>query len=111
MADSYIEVTHENFAETVLRAPRLVIVNFSAEKSTACQIQDPEFAAISKEYQEQITFARLNVEGQTELTSQWKVEGVPTLLFFKGGQEIYRITGIVMRDRLRRQIQGVLLTN
>jgi thioredoxin 1 len=31
------------------------------------------------------------------------------LIFFKNGQEIYRIKGIVMRDRLRRQVEGVLL--
>ena len=111
MADSYIEVTHTNFAEKVLNSPDLVIVNFSAGKSAACQIQDPEFEAVSKEYQERITFARLNVEAQTELTSQLNVDGVPTIIFFKSGQEIYRIKGIVMRDKLRRRIEGVLLAN
>ena len=111
MADSYIDVTRESFAEKVLNAPNLVIVNFSAEQSNACKIQNPEFEAISKEYHERATFARLNVSGQNEFTSQWKVESVPTLIFFKNGSEIYRITGIVMRTRLRRQIEGILLAN
>ncbi|GAC1359244.1 MAG: thioredoxin [Ktedonobacteraceae bacterium] len=111
MANSYIEVTRENFAEKVLNAPGLVLVNFSAERSNACQILDPEFEAVSKEYQDQVTFAKLDVTGQEELTSRWNVEGVPTLVFFKGGNEIYRIPGIVMRNKLRRQIEGVLLAN
>lgn len=111
MADSYIEVTQEDFAEKVLNAPNLVIVNFTAEQSSACRILDPEFEAVSKEYQEQIRFARLDVTEHKDLTSQWKVEGVPTLIFFKGGNEIYRIAGIVMRNKLRRQIEGVLLAN
>jgi thioredoxin 1 len=111
MANSYIEVTQEDFAEKVLDAPTLVIVNFSTEKSNACQILDPEFEAVSKEYQDQVTFAKFNVTGQDELTSQWKVDGVPTLIFFKGGHEIYRIPGIVMRNKLRRRIEGVLLAN
>ncbi len=111
MADSYIHVTHEDFAEKVLGSPNLVIVNFSANQITACKIQDPEFEAISQEFKDRVTFARLNVNEQNALTKQWNVENVPTLIFFKNGSEIYRVTGIVMRDRLRRQIEGVLLVN
>ncbi|TMC23820.1 MAG: thioredoxin [Chloroflexi bacterium] len=109
MADNYIELTNENFAEQVLESSRLVIVNFSTEQSAACQIQEPEFAALSREYQDRVTFAKLNVDSQAELTHDLKVTGIPTLIFFKGGQEIYRIPGVMMRNRLRRQIEGVLL--
>lgn len=111
MADSYIEVTSENFPETVLNSSRITIVNFSADTIGACQIQEPEFEAVSKEYHDRITFARVNVESQRSLANQWNVEGVPTLIFFKEGNELYRIKGITMRDRLRRQIEGVLLAN
>jgi thioredoxin 1 len=111
MGDSYIDITKENFAEKVLNSPSLVIVNFSAEHSHACKIQDPEFEAISKEYQNKVTFAKLCLNEQNEFTNQWHVDNVPTLIFFKGGNEIHRITGIVMRHRLRRQVEGVLLAN
>ncbi|HLI88767.1 MAG TPA: thioredoxin domain-containing protein [Ktedonobacteraceae bacterium] len=109
MAESYIEVTDENFGEKVLQAPQMVVVYFSSEQSGACQIQEPEFVAISKEYGERITFARLNVDTAGTITSEWNIDGIPTLIFFKGGNELYRIRGIVMRARLRRQIEGVLL--
>ena len=111
MVDNYIEVTSEDFAEKVLEAPQLVIVNFSADHSTPCQILEPEFAAISKEYEGRALFTRMNVENWPELAHQWNVDGIPTLIFFKGGAEIHRIRGIVMRDKLRRQIEGVLLAN
>jgi thioredoxin 1 len=110
MAENYIEVTKDNFAEKVLQATQLTVVLFWAEQSGACQIQVPEFEVISREYQNRITFTRLNVTNHEELTSQWNVEGIPTMIFFKGGKEIYRITGIVMRQKLRRQIEGLLLT-
>ncbi len=109
MADNYIDVTKQDFAEKVLGSAQMVIVNFSATWSSSCQILDPEFVAVSKEYQEHVTFAKLNVDENEELTSQWNVDGVPTLVFFKGGQEINRIKGIIMRDKLRRQVAGTLL--
>ncbi|MBO0780024.1 MAG: thioredoxin family protein [Ktedonobacteraceae bacterium] len=117
MADSYIEVTKDTFAEKVLSIPssQIVIVNFSSAQSGACQIQDPEFDAVSKElsatYQERALFARVSIEGQDEFTQKWNILDVPAMVFFKDGREIYRITGIVMRERLRRRIEGVLLAN
>ncbi len=112
MADhihSYIEVTSQDFAEQVLNAPQMVVVDFSSERSSSCQIFDPEFEAISKEYLGRVTFAKVDVDANEVLISQWKVDGIPTLIFFKNGQEINRIKGIVMRDKLRRQVEGALL--
>ncbi len=109
MADTYADVTTDDFDAHVLTAPLMVIVNFSVEKSTTCQIQEPEFVAISKEYQGRVTFAKINVETQPDLVQRWNIDGVPTLIFFKRGQELYRIKGVVMRDKLRRQIEGALL--
>jgi len=111
MADNYIQVTREDFSEQVLHARHLVIVNFSREQSAACQIQDPEFEAVSKDFLDRIIFARLNIQGQNDFTNQWHVDSVPTLVFFKDGREVYRITGVVMRYKLRRKIEGVLLVN
>jgi thioredoxin 1 len=111
MAGNYIEVSDQDFAEKVLGVQQMVLVDFSAESSAACQIQDPEFEAISKEYQGRAVFARVNTDKNQEVISQWKIEGIPTIIFFKSGREINRIKGIIMRDRLRRQIEGALLAN
>lgn len=111
MAGNYIEVSDQDFAEKVLEVQQMVLVDFSAESSAACQIQDPEFEAISKEYQGRVVFARVNTDKNQEVISQWKIEGIPTIIFFKSGREINRIKGIIMRDRLRRQIEGALLAN
>lgn len=111
MVESYIEVSDQDFAEKVLQAPQMVLVNVWAENSGACKIQDPEFEAISKEYQGRVVFARLNADTNGDLVSQWHVEGIPTIIFFKNGREINRIKGIMMRGRLRRQIEGALLAH
>ena len=106
---SYIDVTSQDFSEQVLNAPQMVVVDFSSDRSSSCQIFNPEFAAVSEEYQGRVTFAKLDVDTNETLTSQWNVDGIPTLIFFKNGQEINRIKGIVMREKLRRQVEGALL--
>jgi thioredoxin 1 len=106
---SYIDVTDQDFTEQVLNAQQMVVVDFSSDRSSSCQIFNPEFEAVSKQYLGRVTFAKLDVDTNEALTSQWNVDGIPTLIFFKNGQEINRIKGIVMRDKLRRQIEGALL--
>ena len=106
---SYIDVTDQDFTEQVLNAQQMVVVDFSSDRSSSCQIFNPEFEAVSKQYLGRVTFAKLDVDTNEALTSQWNVEGIPTLIFFKNGQEINRIKGIVMRDKLRRQIEGAML--
>jgi len=111
MAGNYIDVSDQDFAEKILEVQQMVLVNFSTESSAACKIQDPEFEAVSKEYQDRAVFARIDADKNKEAISQWKVDGIPTIIFFKSGREINRIKGIIMRDRLRRQIEGALLAN
>jgi thioredoxin 1 len=112
--DSYKNITSQDFPAQVLQAEQMVIVNFSSDKSGACQIFDPEFAAISKEYEGRVTFRRLNLdelEKDDPLVKDWTIDGIPTVIFFKQGHEINRIKGVVMREKLRRQIEGVLLAH
>ena len=107
----YIDIASQDFPEQVLQAEQMVLVDFSSDKSNACQIFDAEFAAVGKEYQGRVTFARLNIDNETSLTNEWNVTGIPTVIFFKNGQEINRINGIVMRQKLRKQIEGTLLAH
>ena len=102
----FIDISSQEFPEQVLQAEHMVLVDFSSDKSNACQIFDAEFAAVGQEYLGRVTFARLNIDNDTSLTNEWKVTGIPTVIFFKNGQEINRINGIVMRQKLRKQIEG-----
>ncbi|HVB62328.1 MAG TPA: thioredoxin domain-containing protein [Ktedonobacteraceae bacterium] len=111
MSDSYIDVSSKDFAEKVLSAEPMVLVNFTATGSGACQIQAPEYEAISKEFQGRAIFAQLVTDKNEDITNQWNIDGIPTIIFFKSGREIHRIKGIIMRERLRKQIEGVLLVH
>ncbi len=112
MADQITStVSSQNFAEKVLEVEQLVIVNFFSNTSNSCKIFEAEFVAVGKEYQSRAIFAQVEVDLNEQLVHQYGIEGIPTLLFFKGGQEINRIKGIVMREKLRRQIEGALLVS
>jgi thioredoxin 1 len=66
---------------------------------------------VGREFQGRVTFAQVDVSSSPELVSQYTIDGIPTLVFFRKGQEIHRTKGIVMRDKLRLQVQGVLVVS
>jgi thioredoxin 1 len=114
MADqiaSTITVNNQDFTEKVLQDPKMVAVNFFSEQSSSCEIFAPEFAAVSQELKDRVTFAQVDVADNESLIKQYSIDGIPTVVFFKGGQEIHRIKGIVMRDKLRRQVEGTLVVS
>ena len=56
MADSYFDVSDEDFIEKVIQAPQMVLVNFSTDTSAACQIQDPEFGGPGQQTRANLMF-------------------------------------------------------
>jgi thioredoxin 1 len=111
MADhKYIEVTDQTFGESVLRADQPVVVDFWAPWCRPCLAMAPTFEALAAEYAGKMTFAKLNTDDNQMTAGRLGIQGIPTLVFFRGGREIDRIVGLVSRDVLRKHIESALAT-
>ncbi|MCA9478415.1 MAG: thioredoxin [Simkania sp.] len=103
-------ITPENFDEVVKQADTPVIVDFWAPWCGPCQMMGPVFEELSNEYEGKLSFAKLNTEDHPELASQFGIQGIPTLIFVKGGSEAGRIVGFAPKDVLKAKIDEVLKT-
>jgi thioredoxin 2 len=68
----------------------------------------PTFAQLAKQYTNQVLFAKLNTEEEQGIASQFGIRSIPTLAFFKGGQETHRVSGALGPSDLDRYIQQQL---
>jgi len=89
---SAINISKENFHEEVIRAEKPVLVDFWAPWCGPCRTVLPMVEEIAGERSD-IKVAKINVEEQPELASQFRVMSIPTLMVFEGGKVVNRSMG------------------
>ncbi|HEX6123659.1 MAG TPA: thioredoxin, partial [Ktedonobacterales bacterium] len=101
-------VTDATFSREVLNSTEPVIVDFWAPWCHPCLRMAPTFEALAVEYQGKIRFAKLNTDENENTPMRYGIQGIPTMIFFRGGQEVDRIVGLVNRETLKRRLDAVL---
>ncbi len=93
MAGNVLEVTDQNFDTEVLQAGMPVLVDFWAEWCGPCRMLAPTVEALAKEYAGKVKVAKVNVDQNIATASRYGIQGIPTLLLFKGGQVREQLVG------------------
>lgn len=93
MAGNILEVTDQNFDTEVLQAGMPVLVDFWAEWCGPCRMLAPTVEALAKEYAGKVKVAKVNVDENIATASRYGIQGIPTLLLFKGGQVREQLVG------------------
>ena len=81
------------FASKVLQASRPVMVEFGADWCGPCKMLEPVLADLADAYEGQVDFYTVNVDHNPNLAMEYGVMGVPTLILFKNGEAVNRLTG------------------
>ncbi len=102
------EVTDAEFEQEVLKADLPVVVDFWAEWCGPCHQIAPILEKLAEEYDGKIKFVKLDTEENFETSESYGVLSLPTLLVFKEGQQIERITGARPRGDLKRSLDKAL---
>jgi thioredoxin 1 len=94
------EVTEATFENEVLTDSQLVLVDFSAVWCGPCKMLDPIVEQLAQEWSEQVKVVKVDVDHNASIAIQYQVFGVPTLILFKDGEALERVTGYQPKDRL-----------
>ena len=105
---SEITLTSDNFEKEVIQSKSPVLVDFWAPWCGPCKMFAPTFAQLAKQYTNHVLFVKLNTEEEQGIAAQFGIRSIPTLAFFKGGQESHRVSGALGPSDLDRYIQQQL---
>ena len=93
-------VSEDTFQSEVLDFPLPVVVDFTAVWCGPCKMLEPVVKQLADEWAGKAKIVKLDVDHNTNLTVQYGVMGVPTLMLFVKGKESQRITGYQPKDRI-----------
>ena len=94
-----IEITKENYEAEVLQSDKPVLLDFWASWCGPCHMVSPVIEQIGEE-NDSIRVGKVNVDEQGELTMQFRVVSIPTLVVMKGGEEVNRIVGAASKSEI-----------
>ncbi|MHA7967796.1 thioredoxin [Paenibacillus sp. CAU 1782] len=103
---SAVALTKDTFSESVKAGVSLV--DFWAPWCGPCKTQLPIVEELSSELAGQATIAKINVDEEPELASQFGVMSIPTLILFKDGQPVDKMVGLQSKDSLKAKISNQL---
>ncbi len=103
-----LDLTQTNFSNEVLKSTEPVLVDFYAPWCGPCKMIAPLVEEVAKEYAGKIKVVKVNVDEAGDLAGQYGVMSIPTLIFFKGGQEQERLTGLQSKKELVEKLHVLL---
>lgn len=98
MSENTIEVTDSTFNDIVSDNP-LVVVDCWAPWCGPCRMIAPVIDELSTQY-EDVKFGKLNTDENMEISRKFQIMAIPTLLFFKNGELVERVTGVVPKGHI-----------
>jgi len=103
-----ITITDANFDELVLKSDKPVLIDFWAEWCGPCRMVGPIVEEIAKEFDGKAVVGKVDVDSNPNISMNYGIRNIPTLLFFKGGQIVDKQVGAVPKSVLANKLNAQL---
>ena len=103
-----IAVTDSTFEEEVLRSPIPVVVEFWTPTCGACRQVAPVIQALARELAGKVVFATMDASRNMATALRFRVQGVPTFLFFRSGLLLDTMVGAASKEAILYRVQRLI---
>ncbi|MDL1967784.1 MAG: thioredoxin [Deltaproteobacteria bacterium] len=108
MAEGILEIDDSVFDAEVLKSDKPVLIDFWAPWCGPCMAISPLVEQLAGEFGDKIKFVKCNVDDNPTSPGKYGIRSIPTLMFFKDGNVVDQVIGIVAKSKLEEVINKIL---
>ncbi len=101
-----LTITDSNFEELVLKSDKPVLVDFWAEWCGPCRVVGPIVEELANDYEGKAVVGKVDVDSNPNISMQFGIRNIPTLLVFKNGQVVDKQVGAVPKTVLAGKLDA-----
>ena len=102
-----LTITDANFSE-FLASDKPLVVDFWATWCGPCKMMGPIVESLAEKFDGQVNIGKLNVDENDETCDAFGIRSIPTLIFFKNGEVVDRVVGVIPQNELEARIQKLI---
>ncbi len=103
-----VELNGNNFQQEVLESSIPVLIDLWAPWCMPCRMISPIVEELGNDNQGKLKVCKLNTDENQNIAARYGIQGIPTLLFFKDGQEVDRIVGVTPKPIIQKKLDAIL---
>jgi thioredoxin len=108
LLDRPVPLSEDTFERTIKESDVPVLVDFYADWCGPCKMMAPAVDEIAAAYQGRALVGKLNTDLAQRTSTSLGIRGIPTVIVYRGGQEVARQTGAVPKAKLEELVKSAL---
>lgn len=93
---------------TLINSDQLVLIDFFAEWCGSCKMLAPILKQVKEEMGDSLKIVKIDVDKNQSLASTYQVRGVPTMMLFKNGKQLWRQSGVLQKHELVEVVKSFI---
>jgi len=110
-SDQPVEISDASFADEVISSAIPVLVDCWAPWCGPCKTVAPILNELSSKYAGGVKIAKINIDENPLIASQYGIRSIPTMLLFKNGKLVNRLVGALPKEEIERHLLATMKTN
>lgn len=105
-SETILELDASSFDSTVADSSTPVLVDFWAPWCGPCKAIAPILAELAEEMGDKVKICKVNVDDNAEIAGKYNVRAIPTMVIFKGGENVDQIVGLANKNDIKEKLES-----